>query len=294
MYSPATGTFLTRDSWQGDYNRPLSLNRWNYVNGNPINLMDPTGYGDNKYSSGGSKPCVLNDNEQFCVLNSGAFIDESHFGRSGHVTQTMFWDDLNHAIGKGPREISVPQSSMGYTYAGLYTVDIPMSAENNLPGIAVGIWLNYQQIFEKWLYEYFAIYLKYRGCDKRLISFGAHSAFETADIPSTYLGLVAAIYSMNYEAIVNDLGGGHSASSAPPGHIASFISEEEFNKCISSGCKESGSLNSSIFLKSQDNSGSYITLPYPDSIYIAPASNWEEYVVSYRYEIETPWNRWFK
>jgi RHS repeat-associated protein len=43
MYSPATGRFLTKDSWQGDYNRPLSLNRWTYVEGNPVNNFDPTG-----------------------------------------------------------------------------------------------------------------------------------------------------------------------------------------------------------------------------------------------------------
>jgi RHS repeat-associated protein len=43
LYSPATGRFLTRDSWQGDYYRPLSLNEWNYVEGNPVNFTDPTG-----------------------------------------------------------------------------------------------------------------------------------------------------------------------------------------------------------------------------------------------------------
>ena len=42
-YAPDTGRFLTKDSWQGDYNRPLSLNSWNYVEGNPINLIDPSG-----------------------------------------------------------------------------------------------------------------------------------------------------------------------------------------------------------------------------------------------------------
>jgi hypothetical protein len=35
---------LTRDTWPGEVNRPLSLNRWGYVEGNPVNLTDPTGY----------------------------------------------------------------------------------------------------------------------------------------------------------------------------------------------------------------------------------------------------------
>ncbi len=42
-YDPASGRFQTKDSWQGDYNRPLSLNRWMYVEGNPTNYVDPTG-----------------------------------------------------------------------------------------------------------------------------------------------------------------------------------------------------------------------------------------------------------
>ncbi|MBK6647034.1 MAG: hypothetical protein IPG44_15035 [Anaerolineales bacterium] len=37
LYSPDTGRFLTKDSWLGDYNKPLSLNRWHYTNGNPVN-----------------------------------------------------------------------------------------------------------------------------------------------------------------------------------------------------------------------------------------------------------------
>jgi RHS repeat-associated protein len=46
LYDPLTGRFTTKDSWQGDYNRPLSLNRWNYVRANPINYVDPTGQRD--------------------------------------------------------------------------------------------------------------------------------------------------------------------------------------------------------------------------------------------------------
>jgi RHS repeat-associated protein len=43
-YAPSTGRFLTRDTWMGEYNRPLSLNRWNYVGGNPVNVVDPSGH----------------------------------------------------------------------------------------------------------------------------------------------------------------------------------------------------------------------------------------------------------
>ena len=42
-YTSETGRFLTKDTWQGNYNAPLSLNKWNYVNGNPINYSDPSG-----------------------------------------------------------------------------------------------------------------------------------------------------------------------------------------------------------------------------------------------------------
>ena len=35
---------MTRDTWMGDDNRPLSLNRWMYVEGNPVNYTDPSGH----------------------------------------------------------------------------------------------------------------------------------------------------------------------------------------------------------------------------------------------------------
>ncbi|NMC13259.1 MAG: RHS repeat-associated core domain-containing protein [Chloroflexi bacterium] len=42
-YSPVQGRFVSRDVWEGDYNNPLSLNKWGYVEGNPINYTDPSG-----------------------------------------------------------------------------------------------------------------------------------------------------------------------------------------------------------------------------------------------------------
>ncbi len=43
-YNPADGRFQSRDTWGGDQNSPMSFNRWNYVEGNPINHIDPTGH----------------------------------------------------------------------------------------------------------------------------------------------------------------------------------------------------------------------------------------------------------
>jgi len=43
-YDPLDGRFLSRDTWAGEDNRPLSLNRWGYVGGNPVNYTDPSGY----------------------------------------------------------------------------------------------------------------------------------------------------------------------------------------------------------------------------------------------------------
>ncbi|MBI5952480.1 MAG: hypothetical protein HY865_12555 [Chloroflexi bacterium] len=42
-YDPQNGRFISRDTWDGDMNRPASLNRWNYVEGNPVNKTDPSG-----------------------------------------------------------------------------------------------------------------------------------------------------------------------------------------------------------------------------------------------------------
>jgi RHS repeat-associated protein len=38
----ATGTFLSKDTWR-DNSRPLSLNGWSFVEGDPVNRIDPSG-----------------------------------------------------------------------------------------------------------------------------------------------------------------------------------------------------------------------------------------------------------
>lgn len=42
-YNRNTGTFMSMDPYEGDFNDPMSLNRYAYAHGNPVNLVDPTG-----------------------------------------------------------------------------------------------------------------------------------------------------------------------------------------------------------------------------------------------------------
>lgn len=42
-YNPVDGRFQSRDIWDGNNYFPQSLNRWNYVQANPVNFIDPTG-----------------------------------------------------------------------------------------------------------------------------------------------------------------------------------------------------------------------------------------------------------
>jgi RHS repeat-associated protein len=42
-YAPSQGRLLTADTWAGNYRQPLTLNKWLYTNGNPVNFTDPSG-----------------------------------------------------------------------------------------------------------------------------------------------------------------------------------------------------------------------------------------------------------
>jgi RHS repeat-associated protein len=42
-YDPATGRFITQDTWQGQRGKPITLHKYLYANGNPVVFTDPTG-----------------------------------------------------------------------------------------------------------------------------------------------------------------------------------------------------------------------------------------------------------
>ncbi len=42
-YAPSTGRFLTKDTWEGNFNKPASYNSWLYAYNNPIRYTDASG-----------------------------------------------------------------------------------------------------------------------------------------------------------------------------------------------------------------------------------------------------------
>jgi RHS repeat-associated protein len=58
-YASGTGRFISRDTWNGNANSPMSFNRWNYTYSNPINLTDPSGnFPVECLESGDYKECI--------------------------------------------------------------------------------------------------------------------------------------------------------------------------------------------------------------------------------------------
>jgi RHS repeat-associated protein len=56
FYAPNNGRFLTKDTWEGTSNKPLSFNQWNYAESNPITTTDPSGHCIIDERSGGCLP----------------------------------------------------------------------------------------------------------------------------------------------------------------------------------------------------------------------------------------------
>ena len=54
FYNPSIGIFASKDAWEGNYFRPLSLNKWTYGYSNPVGYTDHTGLSP--------QDCITNDN----------------------------------------------------------------------------------------------------------------------------------------------------------------------------------------------------------------------------------------
>ncbi|MBX3038522.1 MAG: RHS repeat-associated core domain-containing protein [Anaerolineales bacterium] len=55
-YNPNNGRFLSRDTYQGDSQNPITFNKWQYTYSNPINLTDPSG--KDPWWCNGDRECI--------------------------------------------------------------------------------------------------------------------------------------------------------------------------------------------------------------------------------------------
>ncbi|MBP7693003.1 MAG: hypothetical protein KA764_13860, partial [Anaerolineales bacterium] len=152
-YSTAAGRFVSKDTWRGNYTKPLSLNAWNYSNSDPLNRVDPSGHNprcspDLMITSGGAIP-----NWQNCARERlGQIIDEA-WPKAGMALVKLFAD----------AEFSERYGSVAGTTAkrrldwlldatrGDYTVDFAqIGGDNGLKEIMADIAPRYSHFKEIW------------------------------------------------------------------------------------------------------------------------------------------------
>ncbi|MDX9992754.1 MAG: hypothetical protein RBS68_12005 [Anaerolineales bacterium] len=87
--TPSTGRFLTRDTWSGNANRPLSFNRWGYAYGNLVNLTDPTGMSPEcaAVAASASFRRALADSVPWMVFASGFYLSGT---KAGYVSSMSY------------------------------------------------------------------------------------------------------------------------------------------------------------------------------------------------------------
>jgi RHS repeat-associated protein len=203
FYAPGMGRFLTRDTWVGDYNRPLSLNQWNYGYGNPVNYTDPSGF----------IPCTENQQYRYCKLDRGGYLDVEHFKAQKGLAEDVRYSRLPAQFGKPISSGFTLQGYLGYQvrdwlwYSATFYTQLPVDAnrllrDDLLDRMAHGIVLNYDYGFETAQASLPMCYT--------IVGWFIHcSGFSNEDLPSNYLGILSAVKPLlTFDFILTELGGG--------------------------------------------------------------------------------------
>ena len=104
-YNPMTKTFISRDPLIGNINRPLSLNLYAYVEGNPVMLIDPIGMASENFQQDVKRsPVMMIDpsglaSENFQQENDSYLMDSIAEGLIGYGLDSLSetWKYLNYA-----------------------------------------------------------------------------------------------------------------------------------------------------------------------------------------------------
>ncbi len=194
MYWPAAGRFVSADTVVPGPGNPQQFNRYAYVVNNPLRHTDPTGHCLDDYCGmpgGPGSPARVtgNRNAQYaCVRGFGCF-DTKHlrnFPNPGG--QQGLWDRFQREAGMS-RQFALPiESSLG----GGSALRITYRVAGGLPqgqwaAVAMGIFLDYAREYES------AQFIR--------------SGFANQDMPSNYVGMLAAINGISPDAILMTLAG---------------------------------------------------------------------------------------
>jgi hypothetical protein len=174
---------------------------------------------------------------RYCELPNGAVVDWTHFN-------TTMADYLIRQLESREPSIILEQTSLGYTFS--VTFQINYEEGVNTSSLAAGIWIEFQQMFEAWQTEVYA--LDFTGTGQ-----------SPEDVPSTYLAFLAVVNNLGNDretaqaAIVAVYGGGVGMDEKPA-WLGGFSSDN-------------------YQFQIPDGTGGYNSLPYPEELNIAPATN---------------------
>ncbi|MGG0936966.1 RHS repeat-associated core domain-containing protein [Brevibacillus centrosporus] len=114
-YDPSVGRFISEDTYKGQVDNPLSLNRYTYVHNNPLNNIDPSGHWCQSTDGNNAHPGSCNDKSN----NAGKYShnDANHDGdfikKNAKIVGVYNYDTSND----GAREVEGFEDP--FTYIGL-------------------------------------------------------------------------------------------------------------------------------------------------------------------------------
>jgi RHS repeat-associated protein len=285
-YASQLGRFTSRDTWEGDEEKSLTLNKWIYGLGNPIRYTDPSGL------SALGPDCSENPETglRYCQLINfgGAVIDVQHFANSRDIADRIQQELLASIQNPGCLNGGISYNLYGEKvckfgissiisgiapYAHVYTISaskdiVPFGELFN--GIALGIFMHYQYGLEN--FEGLATILYANGKIPRLCTEGHCSAFSNEDLPTDYLGFISSTIGKGWS--INDIAtkfnGGVGISEMPKEIQGTW---DDAIKCLLPfGCGETNAYNKCWNFKIPDpnKEGHFQYLSWPEDLKIKP------------------------
>ena len=278
-YAPESGRFITKDVWEGDPIQPMSINAWLYVYANPVNLSDPTGQAPaNTPCTKGHKYCQLTSEQYF-----GVAIDVTHFYSSWGIADRIL-KELEKVNATEAKTFSVVEPTVNIPIIGRYIYKYSREYravninQNNLKGVGLGIFMDFQygfETFQRWDPRCFTKPPVFGG------SYGPCSSFANEDLPSDYLGYVARAFGHSHanalSMVVGELGGGRAAQKKDSVYVGTF---NQARSCSWRGnCDEYNPFNRCFLFKIFDpERGAFSHVPWPQTLKInsiGPGLYWE-------------------